>query len=125
MTMDDNKQPIRKDLKRNKILPIYENWKEKKKLLGYARLLKRVQSRQEELPYVYKEIGSDFNREPHAYIYSHQRWRIEYVDPYEYDSKMSSEHRWKYIHQKGFTTTWNIAFFITVSSIYPSGTEDW
>jgi len=123
--MRDLRKPLRKNLKRNSILPIYENWKQQENLMGYAKLLKRVNSRQEELPYVFKEVGSDINREPHAYIYSHQRWQIEYVDPFDYDSTLSQEERRKYIHQKGFITNWNISYFITVSSSYPSGTEDW
>lgn len=123
--MKDLRKPVRRDLKRNSILPIYENWKQQEKLMGYAKLLKRVNSRQEELPYVFKEVGSDINREPHAYIYSHQRWQIEYVDPHDYDSILSEEERRNYIHQKGFVTNWNISYFITVSSSYPSGTEDW
>lgn len=108
------------DIKKGIVLPIYKDWRHEEGLMGYAKLIEKVSKIEEELPYVYEEVGSGDKKEPHCYIYSFERWKITYVDPYEYDSNMSFKKRMKYIHQKGFTTHWNISYFVTIDSTYPS-----
>lgn len=107
-------------LKKGAILPIYEDWKEQKKLMGYAKLNKRISKDSEEYPYERVSIGSGKIKSPDMVIYKFQRWNITFVDPYEFNPNMSKEHRWKYLSQKGFTTNYNLSYFETVDSNYIS-----
>lgn len=120
MKKNDFKKPALEDLKSGKILPIYQDYKAQKKLLGYARLNYKVESLQEETPYIIAEIGGEGKKEPDTIIWSFQRWNITYVDPWEYDKTMSDTKRMKYIYQKDFKTNWNIAYFVTVDTSFSS-----
>lgn len=112
-------RPNKKDIVPGKIVPIYENYKEEKGLLGYAIINKEIDSIYNERTYVRIEIGSiGSKKEPDTVIWKYNRYNVTYVDPLAYDSKMSLEMRMKYIHQVGFTTAVYIAYFHKVSSLY-------
>ncbi len=111
------KKPDIKDIVPGKIVPIYVNFKEEKDLAGFAMINHRTKSLQEELPYVRAEIGGKNGKyQSQSVLWIHKRFNITFVDPLDYDPTMSFEKRMKYIHQKGFTTNWNIAFFLKTSS---------
>lgn len=109
-------------LKRGSILPIYSNWRNEEGLIGYARLNYRVRSNgsDDEVPYERASIGSGEINEPDMVIYSFQKWNITFVDPLEYNSKFSQRERFQFLHQAGFTTNWNISYFLTVNSNHKS-----
>lgn len=111
----------KKLLREGKILPIYVDWRTQENLMGFAKLNYRVSEPQEELPYERATVGSGKYKEPDMVIYKYQRWNITFVDPYDYDPKISQQERWKYLSQKNFTTNWNIAYFEAVDSNYISG----
>lgn len=111
------KNPTFRQVKSGKILPIYEDYKDQKNLLGYAKLNNQVKSTLPILPYIRTEIGESPNRDPHCIIWSWKRYNITYVDPWEYDEKIPEEERKKYMSRVGFTTNWNIAFYLRTSSI--------
>lgn len=97
-----------------RILPIYQDWKSNTGLLGYARLNYQVYS--DDIPFERATVGEGKLQEPAMVIYKYQRWNITYVDPLEWDSTLDQPTRWKYLHQKGFTTNWNISYFAAIDS---------
>jgi len=112
------KNPTIHQVKAGKILPIYLNFKDQKDLLGYAKLNYKVKGNG--LPYVRAEIGGEGEKEGDTIIWSWRRYNITYVDPWEYDKNISEEERKKFLGKVGFTTNWNIAFFVMVSSVTAS-----
>jgi hypothetical protein len=107
-------------LKKGAILPIYEDWKDQTGLMGYAKLVKRISTDDEEQPYERATVGSGKIKEPDMVIYKFQRWNIEFVDPLDYNPDISQKDRWRYLSQKGFKTNWNIAYFETVDANFVS-----
>jgi hypothetical protein len=101
-----------------RVLPIYCNWRDNTGLLGYARLNYQVES--EDIPFERATVGEGKLQEPAMIIYKYQRWNITYVDPLEFDPNMDQPTRWRYLSQKGFTTNWNISYFVTIDSNYLS-----
>jgi hypothetical protein len=112
------KEPTIHQVKAGKILPIYLNYKDQEGLLGYAMLNHKVKG--SGLPYVRAEIGGNGSKEGDTIIWSWRRYNITYVDPWKYDKKIPEEERKKYLNRVGFTTNWNISFFVMVSSITAS-----
>lgn len=117
MKKSNYKTPTIYQVKAGKILPIYENFKDQEGLLGYAKLNHIVKGSLPALPYVRKEIGGEGYKEADTVIWSWRRYNITFVDPWEYDKNISKEERFKLLNRVGFTTNWNIAFYLTTSSV--------
>jgi hypothetical protein len=109
------------DLYKGSILPIYEDWRGQEGLLGFARLNYNLFEEGE--PFERGTVGdSDEERvyEPDMVIFKSQKWNITYLDPWEVDKSIPVDIRWKFLHMKGFTTNWRIAYFVTIDSNYIS-----
>lgn len=109
---NDFKFPRREHLTKGELFPIYENWREEKILLGYARLNKRVESNNDELTYTRVEIGSGLNRNKETVIWCFERWNITYVDPWDFNPDFTKQHRFEFIGMLNFTTEWNLGYYI-------------
>lgn len=120
-TLNDLKKPELQDIKKDSMFPLYEDFRQQKGLLGYAKLNHRVTSIVTEYPYVRAEIGNSALKQPNTIIWCFQRWNVTYVDPREYDKTLTQEERFKYLYQRGFTTNWNIPYYLCTSSTLSSG----
>ncbi len=111
----DYRSPTLSDLKKHRIVPVYLDYQNQEKLQGYAMILERIPLTKN--TYIRKEIGSALKRDPNCIVWKYDKFRIRYVDPWLYDSDMPQEERFKYIHQKDFTTIHKIAYFHTINSV--------
>lgn len=111
-------KPSKEDIQPGKIVPIYKNYKDERDILGYAMINYKVKSNITKRTYVRKEIGkSGSKKEPDTLLWKFNRYNITYVDPWLYDPNISKNERMQYIHQVGFTTNWNIAFYLKTTSV--------
>lgn len=108
-------KPSLSDLEVGNIVPIYLDYQNNNKLMGYAMILKRFPL--ENNSYVRKEIGSNIKRDPNCVVWKFDRFKVKYVDPIEYNPNISRDERYKYIHQKDFVTIVKISYFYTISSV--------
>lgn len=100
----DYTDPKKEDLREGNILPIYEDYKQQKKFLGHAMLLKYSPSWRDELPYVRKEIGNT-DRDPITINWAYERWKVQFVDG----------------ELKDFVTCKYIAYFLCIDNYLYSG----
>lgn len=110
----------KKLIKPGAILPIYVDWKNQKKLQGYAKLNYKLSIPSEEYPYERASIGTGLNKEKDLVIFKFQRWNVTFVDPWDYNKNFTEQERWKYLNLKGFTTNKNISYFQSVDSLHIS-----
>ena len=120
MSKKQYKTVLSSDLTPNNIIPIYEDWKSQEKLIGYAKLNKRVRSHLDELPWVRTEIGNPIDREPQAVIFCFERWNITYISIDDYPIELTKEQEFTFRSLEGFTTNTNIAYYLTTKSNFSS-----